>query len=80
MPELRVHPGNAGGDFVCPWCGATFPRRDREIGYPSLEGHWRTNPTCSANRGVNNPTQSKYDRVDDGGLGLRLPDDQDRDA
>ena len=81
MPELRVLPGNAGGGmFVCPWCGANFPRRHREIGYPSLEGHWRTNPTCSANRGVNNPTQSKFDVRDSRIPELRLPDTEDRDA
>ena len=81
MADLRVLPGNAGGGFVCPWCGATFARRwIASDGVPSLEEHFATNPECWANRGVNNPTQSKHDVRDDEGLGLRLPDDEDRDA
>ena len=81
MPELRVLPGNAGGAYACPWCGRTFARRwIASDGLLSLEEHFATNPECSVNRGVNNPTQSKHDVRDDEGLGRRLQDREDRDA
>lgn len=77
---LVALPGNAGGQFVCPWCGATFARRwIASDGVPSLEEHWLQRPECSANRAVNNPTQSKYDVRDDE-VGIRLPDGEDREA
>ncbi len=79
-PKLHVISGR-GGPFVCPWCGATFGRRwISSDGEASLEEHWATSPACSANRSVNNPTQSKYDVVDGEMPGLRLPDGEDRDA
>lgn len=80
--------GNADARrFACPWCGAAFTRRPvvdvlrsdapGPGGPASLEGHWQQYPACAANRGVNNPTQSKYD-VTSGPV--RLPDGEDRDA
>ena len=49
-----------GGNFVCPWCGASFERRwIASDGVMSLEEHWKTSPRCSQNRHVSNQTQSK---------------------
>jgi hypothetical protein len=80
MPELAALPGGPG-QFACTWCGATFERRwIASDGVRSLEEHWATSTACSANRTVNNPTQSKYDVVDGEMPGLRLPDGEDRDA
>lgn len=54
--------------FVCTWCGAGFDRRYR------LLMHWSATPECSANRTVNNPTQTKYEVRDDA-VGLRFVDE-----
>lgn len=77
-PELVVEFPDAR--YVCPWCGATFARRwIASDGVPSLDEHWRRKPDCSANRSVNNPTQTKYDVRDDE-VGIIVPDREDRDA
>jgi hypothetical protein len=62
------------GNFVCPWCGATFaerlskPQMYTEADVPvvrligdeiSLEDHWAQNAVCRTNRNVSNQTQSK---------------------
>lgn len=79
MHELAARPmtvldGNEdAGRFVCPWCGGGFATR------AELDRHWADNPECAANRSTNNPTQSKYDRVEPE-FGLRLLDREDRDA
>ena len=81
MAELTALRGLPAGDFVCPWCGDRFQRRwIASDGVLSLEEHWRISQTCSANRGVNNQTQSKYNVRDSEIPGLRLPDTEDRDA
>lgn len=80
MGRLSVIPGGGGGQFACPWCGATFARRFiASDGVASLEEHWLVSPACSANRSVNNPTQSKYDVSSPDDL-VTLPDSEDRDA
>jgi hypothetical protein len=83
MPDrpLRVIDGSRDERvFTCPWCGAAFTRRFiASDGVESLEEHWARSPECSANRATNNPTQAKYDRVDDDRL-VRLVDDEDREA
>lgn len=56
--SLEVVPPAERGQFVCPWCGATFPERYGEG--DSLHRHWEDNPICATHRDVNNPTQTKY--------------------
>jgi hypothetical protein len=81
MTILRGLPTGPERPFVCPWCGSRFERRHiASDGVWSLEEHWRRTPECSANRAVNNPTQSKYDIQDAEIPGLVLPDREDRDA
>lgn len=46
------------GNFVCPWCGSTFHRRD------SLDDHWAKNPQCGRNRAVNSQLQQKYNVIE----------------
>ena len=52
--------------FVCPWCADHFATR------AELEEHWQAAPACRRNRGVSNPTHSKYDGMLPDGTPLTL--------
>lgn len=47
------------GAYICTWCGKGWPTKSE------LNRHWLRTPECNRNKGVNNPTQSKYNVEED---------------
>lgn len=47
------------GGFICTWCSTEWPTK------AELNRHWLRKPECNRNKGVNNPTQSKYNVKED---------------